>query len=240
MGDAHDRRHDLDAHRQLLECLRLVGRAPDVGVGGIRLLGGIPIRQLVLGEERTHLGTPSELGHELVVEPRLVDPQPRVDEQPVAIETLDVVAFVGAAVAPHVDPVVVHRLHEQRPGDGAPEWRRVEVRAARGGDVERAALEGDQALVHQLLAAIDEAGLLGAVLACPLGHRVELRLVVLAEIGRVGERDRALVAHPGHRRRRVETAGEGDADPLSDGQRAEDVSGGRFHSPETTGAGGRR
>jgi hypothetical protein len=134
----------------------------------------------------------------------------------------------------------VHRLHQQRAGDGATERRRVEVRAARGGDVERPALEGDQTLVNELLAAIDETSLLGAVLECPLRHRLQLRLVVLAEIGGVGEWDRTLVAHPSHRCRRVETAGEGDAHPLSDGERAEDVSGGRFHSPETTGAGGRR
>ena len=67
-----------------------------------------------------------------VVEPRLVDPQGRVDQQPVAVEALDVVALVGAAVAPDVDAVVVHRPHQQRAGDGAPERRGVEVRPAGG------------------------------------------------------------------------------------------------------------
>ena len=55
----------------------------------------------------------------------------RVDEQAVAVEALDVVALVGRAVAPDVDAVLAHRLHEHRPGDGAAERRRVEVALAR-------------------------------------------------------------------------------------------------------------
>ena len=86
-------------------------------------------------------------------------------------------------------------------------------------DVERAALQGDQALVDQLGAAVDEAGRLGAVLLGPVRHAAEVGLVVLAEVGGVGVGDGALVAHPGDGGRRVEAAGEGDADPLADGQR---------------------
>ena len=86
-------------------------------------------------------------------------------------------------------------------------------------DVERAALQRDQPLADELVAAVDEAGLLGAVLLGPLGHGVEFGLVVLAEVGGVGVRDRAAFAHPGHRRRRVEPAGERDADPFADRQR---------------------
>ena len=143
----------------------------------------------------------------------------RVDEQPVAVEALDVVALVGAAVAPDVDAVVVHRLHEQRAGDGAAERRGVEVRLAGGGDVERTALQRDEALVDELGAAVDEAGLLGAVLLGPVGHAGEVGLVVLAEVGGVGVGDRTLLAHPRDGGRRVEPAGERDADPLADRQR---------------------
>ena len=42
------------------------------------------------------------------------------------------------------------------------------------------------------------------------------RLVVLADVGGVGARDRALVAHPGDRHRGVEAAGEGDADAFAE------------------------
>ncbi len=223
VGDTHDRRDDLHARAELFERLRLVRGAPDVGVGRVRLLDRVAVRQVAGGEELAHALAAAELVDERRVEPRLVDPQVRVDQQPVAVEALDVVALVGRAVAPHVDAVVGHRPHQQRAGDGPPERRRVEVRLAGGGDVERAALQRDQALADQLVAAVDEAGLLGAVHLGPVGHGVEFGLVVLAEVGGVGVRDRSAVAHPGDGGRRVEPAGEGDADAFADRQRHEDL-----------------
>ena len=97
-------------------------------------------------EPLAHLLAAAELADEGRVEPRLVDAQRRVREQPVAVEALDVVALVGRAVAPDLDAVLAHRAHEQRPGDGAAERRRVEVAAAGGLDVEGAALERGEAL----------------------------------------------------------------------------------------------
>ena len=91
----------------------------------------VAVRQVAREQQLAHLLAPAELVDEVVVEPRLVDAQVRVDEQAVAVEALDVVALVGGAVAPDVDAVVLHRPHEQRAGDGAAERRRVEVRAAR-------------------------------------------------------------------------------------------------------------
>ena len=58
--------------------------------------------------------------------------------------------------------------------------------------------------------------------ARPLRHRADVRLVVLAEVGREGVRDRAVLAHPRERAARVEAARERDPDALADGQRAED------------------
>ena len=118
--------------RELLEQLRLVRRAPDVGVGGVRLLDRVAVRQPACDEELAHLGAAAELVDERRVEPRLVDAQVRVDQQAVAVEALDVVALVGGAVAPDVDAVVLHRPHQQRAGDGAPERGGVEVRLAGG------------------------------------------------------------------------------------------------------------
>jgi hypothetical protein len=57
----------------------------------------------------------------------------------------------------------------KRAGDRAAERGGVEVRAAGGADVEGAALQRDQALLDELGAAVDEAGLLGAVLHGPAG-----------------------------------------------------------------------
>ena len=92
----------------------------------------VAVREVVRDEELAHLLAPAELVDEVVVEPRLVDAQVGVDQQPVPVEPLDVVALVGAAVAPDVDAVVVHRPHQQRAGDRPPERCRVEVRPARG------------------------------------------------------------------------------------------------------------
>jgi hypothetical protein len=222
VAHAHDRLHEVHALVQALEQLRLVGRSPDVGVGRVGLLLGVAVGQPAVAEPFAHLGPAAELVDEGGVEPRLVDAQVGVDEEAVAIEALDVVALVRGAVTPHVDAVLLHGLDEERPGHGPAQRRGVEVRATTGGDVERAALERHEALVDELRAAVDEARLLGAVLAGAVGHARQVGLVVLAEIRGVGERDRALLAHPGHGRRRVEPAREGDADALSDRQRRQD------------------
>ena len=220
---AHDRADDLHARAQLLERLGLVRRPPDVGVGRVRLLGRVAVGEPAGDEELAHALAATELVDEGLVEPRLVDPQVRVHQQAVAVEALDVVALVGRSVTPHVDPVVGHRPHEQRAGDGAPERRGVEVRAAGRADVERTALQRDQPFADQLVAAVDQPGLLGPVLLGPVGHGVELGLVVLAEVGGVGVRDRPALAHPRHGRRRVEATRERDADAFADRQRHQDT-----------------
>ena len=222
-ADAHDRLDDLDAGVEVLQRLGLVGGAPDVGVGGVGLLHAVPVRQAALGEPLGHLRAAAELGDEVRVEPRLVDPQRRVGEQAVAVEPLDVVALVGGAVAPDLHAVLEHGAHQQGAGDGAAERRGVEVGAAAGPDVEGAAGEGGQALLDQRRLAVDEPGDLRAVVARAAGHRGDVGLVVLAEVGGVGAGHRALLAHPRDRHRGVEAAGEGDADAFTDRQGGEDL-----------------
>ena len=153
-----------------LEVLRLVGRAEHVRVGRVRLLDRRAVRQAALREPLAHLLAAAELLDERAVEPRLVDAQMRVREQAVAVEALDVVALVRRAVAPDLDAVLGHRAHEQRPGDGAAERRRVEVAPAGGLDVERAALERGEALARERVAAVDEHRVLGAVELRPVGN----------------------------------------------------------------------
>ncbi len=220
---AHDRLDGLERHVEVLEGLGLVGGAPDVGVGGVRLLLAVAVGQVVLGEPLAHLGAAAELGDEVGVQPRLVDAQVGVGEQAVAVEPLDVVALEGRAVAPDVDAVLVHGADQHGAGHGAAERGGVEVGAAAGADVEGAAGHRGQALLDELGAAVDRAGDLGAVQHGPVGDAVDVGLVVLADVGGVGARDGALVAHPGHRHRGVEASGEGDADTFSAGQRGEDL-----------------
>src|SRR5581483_3760116 len=140
-----------------------------------------------------------------------------VEHQAVAVEAFDVVALVRRAVAPDVDLVLAHGPHEVGPGDGSADRRGVEVRLAGRDDVERPALQGGEAFAGDRLPAVDDPGQLCAVGLGPFGDGVEVTLVVLADIGRVGVRDGALLAEPGDGDGGVEPAREGDADALADG-----------------------
>jgi hypothetical protein len=75
--------------------------------------------------------------------------------------------------------------------------------------------------VHELGAAVDDARLFGAVLLRPPRYPRQIRLVVLAEVGGVRVRHRALLAHPRDCGRRVEAAAERDPDALADRDRRE-------------------
>ena len=161
--DAHDRLDDLQAGVQVLQRLRLVGGAPDVRVGGVRLLGAGPVGQVALGQPLRHLRAAAELADEVGVQPRLVDAQRRVRQQAVAVEPLDVVALEGRAVAPDLDVVLEHRAHQQRAGHRAAQRRGVEVGAAAGADVEGAAGQGREALLDQGGPAVDQPRELRAV-----------------------------------------------------------------------------
>ena len=191
----------------------------------VRLLDAHLVVEAVGDEVLAHFLAAAQLVDETLIEPGLVDLQVRIGEQPVAVEALDVVALVGAAIAPDVDAVVAHRHHEGRAGDRAPERRGVEVGGAAGADVERAALDGGNALVDQLRPAIDQARDLGAIGLGFARDVVVVGLIGLAEVGRVGARDRALGAHPVHRGRGVEPAGKRDADALAGGQGLQDRGG---------------
>ena len=205
----------------MLQVLGFVGCAEQVGVGGVGLLGGHLVGEAGPLHEGRHLGAAAEFVDESGVEPGLVDLEVGIDEQAVAIEALDVVALEGGAVAPDVDVVLLHGGDQHGAGDGAADGRGVEVRNAGGGDVEGAGLQRGDAFAHQRAAAVDEAGLLGAVFEGRARDGVVVGFVGLAEVGRVGVGDRALLLHPVQGGGGVEPAGEGDADLLADGQRFE-------------------
>ena len=97
----------------------------------------------------------AELFDKLRVEPRLVDSQVRVSQQAVAVEALDVVALVGAAVAPDLDAVLLHCSNEQGSGDHAAEGSGVEIGLAAGANVKRSAGDCGKRLFDQRLAAVN-------------------------------------------------------------------------------------
>ena len=222
-GDAHDRLDDGDALVEEFQILGFVRGAEDVGVGRVGLLDAHLVLEAVPDHVLRHFLAAAEFVDELLVEPRLVDAQAGIGEQAVAVEPLDVVALVGAAVAPDVDVVLAHGGDQHGAGDGAAERRGVEVGLARRGDVEGAALQRGHAFGHQLLAALDQARLLGAVAHRLARNLVVVGLVRLTEVRRVGERHGALRAHPVQRGTGVEAAGKGNADVFSDGKALKDV-----------------
>ncbi|MNW68114.1 hypothetical protein D3C74_468120 [compost metagenome] len=81
--------------------------------------------------------------------------------------------------------------------------------------MERAARDRGQPLLHERCAAVDETGQLGTVGHGAARHGVDVRLVVLPDVGGVGAGHRTLVAHPRDGDGGVETPGEGDADALA-------------------------
>ncbi|KAG1247123.1 hypothetical protein G6F65_020329 [Rhizopus arrhizus] len=111
---------------------------------------------------------------------------------------------------------------KHRAGDCAADRGRVEVGDAGGRDVERARLQGSDAFGHQLRAAVDQAGVFGAVGQGLARDLVVIGLGGLAQVRGVGVRDGAVIAHPQERCAGVEAAGKGDADLLAGGKVRED------------------
>ena len=135
------------------------------------------------------------------------------------LTSLPVGERVGIAFSGGLDTSVAVAWMRERGG--------VEVGAAAAADVERTAGDRREALLDEGCATVDQAGDLGAVLDRTTGDRVDVGLVVLAEVGGVGAGHRPLVTHPGDGARGVETAGERDADALADGEGGEDLGHGR-------------
>jgi len=79
-----------------------------------------------------HFRAAAQFVNKALVQPGFVDFQTRVGHEAVAVEALDIVALVGAAVAPDVHVVFLHRRDQHGAGDGAAERGGVEVGQAAG------------------------------------------------------------------------------------------------------------
>ena len=222
-GDTHDRLDNANSPVEELQVLGLVGRAEEVRIGRVGLLHARAIRHTGSVEILRHLLAAAQFADECSVEPRLVDAQARVGEQPVTIEALDVVTLVRAAVAPDVDVVFAHGDHQHRTGDGAAERRRVEIGRARGRDVKGACLQRRDALGDERSATVDELRTFGAVGAGAPGNVIVVGLVGLAEVRRIGVGNGAFDAHPMQRRACIEAARKRYADLLADRHVVQDM-----------------
>ena len=81
----------------------------------------------------------------------------------------------------------------------------------------------DEPFLHEKRTAIDEPRQLCTVLGGARRDGVVVGFVGLTEVRSVAVRVRALVFHPGDRRRRVEAAGKRDADALAEGKGEENL-----------------
>ena len=210
--DAHDRVDDVHALTEKLEVLRFVRRTEHVAVRRVRLLGAHRVRQVERLKELAHLLAPTELFDELRVEPGLVDLERGVDEDAVSVEALDVVALVGRPIAEHVHVVVAHRADDRRGRHRPPERGRVEVLATADAQVERAALDRDDALTHHRLATVEQPCFDGAVLGRDRRDGRHVVLVGLGEVSGVGIDLETLAAHPRHGGASIEPARERQTD----------------------------
>jgi hypothetical protein len=78
--------------------------------------------------------------------------------------------------------------------------------------------DGGDAFAHERAAAVDEAGVLGAVFEGLAGDLVVVGFVGLAQICGVGVGEGALLLHPVEGGAGVEAAGKGNANLLAEGQ----------------------
>ena len=117
-----------------------------------------------------------------------------------------------------MDVVLLHGGDQHGAGDRAADGGGVEVGNAGGGDVEGAGLECRDAFAHEWAPAVDEACLFSTVFESGARDGIVVGFVGLAQIGRIGVGDGALLLHPVQGGGRVEPAGEGNANLLADGQ----------------------
>ena len=197
------------------EVLGFVRGAEHVRVGRVGLFGAHAVLEPGAPHVLRHLGAAAQFVDELLVEPRLVDPQARVGQQAIAVEPLDVVPFERAAVAPDVDVVFLHRHDEHRAGHGAADGRRVEVGARRPWRCGTRRLERGQALGDELLRGSRSDARAPRRTAARGGGFRRSPARRAGRGSRCMRRESRLVAHPVQRGARVEPAGKRDADLLA-------------------------
>ena len=81
----------------------------------------------------------TEFVHKVGVKPRLVDPQVWVGKKSIAIEALDVVALISAAIAPDLNALLAHGAHQQSACYDSAQGSGVEINLATRSNVKSAA-----------------------------------------------------------------------------------------------------
>ena len=227
---AHDGLDNANALVQELQVLRFVSGAKQVRVSGIGLLGAHAVVETRGLHVLRHLLAATEFIDEALVQPGFVDAQPRVGQQAVAVEALDVIALEGAAVAPDVHVIFAHGHHQHGASHRAAQRCRVEVSRPARGHMESTALDGGKAFRNQLRPAFHQPRALGAITQRATRNIRVVSLVRLTKVRRVGIGHRAFGAHPVQRGAGVEPAGKRYTHALAYWQTLQNVSHGKSPS----------
>ena len=203
---AHNRLHNFDAGVEKFQIFGFMGGAEHIGISGIGFFYRHFVVKAVGNQKFAHFLAAAQFIDKGLVEPRFVDAQAGVGDQAVAVEALDVVAFIGGAVAPDIHIVFFHRGHQHGAGNGAAQRRGVEISDAAGGHMKRAALNRGDALVCQLAAAIDQARFNRAIGFGFLRNGIVIFFIRLAEVGGVSIGQRTFELHPQQCGRSIEAA----------------------------------
>ena len=195
-----------------------MGGTQHIGVGRVGFFNRHFVVEAVGNQKFAHFVTAAEFVDKLLIEPRFVDFQRRIGQQAVAVETLNVVAFVGAAVAPDIHIVFFHGGNEHGAGHGAAQRRGVEVGDAAGGNGGTRRIGWRQCLRVPTARGSQSGGHFLRRIHRFFRNGVVIVFVRLAEVGGVGVRQCAFEFHPQQCGRGIKTAGEGDADFLTDGE----------------------
>ncbi|CGW22455.1 Uncharacterised protein [Salmonella enterica subsp. enterica serovar Typhi] len=159
--------------------------------------------------------TAAQLIDKVGIQPRFVNLQLGVGQQAVTIETFNIVAFIGAAVAPDIHAVFFHCGDQHRAGHGTAQRRGIEIGQSASRIMESAALNRCDPFCNQLLAAINQAGILCAILHCATRNGVIVILIRLSQIRSIGIWDSSFLSHPQQRGASVQTAGKSDTNTLT-------------------------
>ncbi|CAB5076320.1 unannotated protein [freshwater metagenome] len=84
----------------------------DIGISGVGLLNAIAIWQLVADQPFGHFFTAAKFADKISIQPWLIDSQIWVSKKAIAIEALNIVAFVGRTIAPNFNVILQHRAHQ--------------------------------------------------------------------------------------------------------------------------------
>ena len=214
-SDTHDGVHNANAAIEEFQILGFMRGPQHVAVGAVGFFGAHLVTKACLGHECRHFSTAAEFIDEQLIQPGLVNTQRWVGQEAIAVETLNVVALEGGAVAPDVDIIFLHGRHQHGACHRTTQWGRVEVGESAGRDMEGACLQSRNAFMGQLQAAIDQACLLGAVLHGFAGNGFVIGLVGLPQVGCIGVRYCAFELHPVQGCTGVQTSRESDTDFLT-------------------------